>query len=636
MTRSLRCAPRSGTVVPTLLLSTLFAACLPDRFRDGDSAIDSGADRSDIDATSADSADTSAPQDGADASDASMDVPADNATVSDAADVFSADTMNDATDDAREAGADGGACAPCTANEACVAGACVARNCQGVRERIVMMGGSTADTTTMIDPDGAGPESAFSVHCADLATTPKEYIAVPPATNRRVNVNEGGCDNWTTEWSRVRLLIDTSGARPAYAVDAADFRFTNDIANAACRSSAGFQAVRVTQPNSVGRRLWGVAESCTFSGFNNYAQVDLLGTGFRFPAERFRRYKFETYSAVQAGLFVVPQSAYSYRVAAEAMCGAAVPYEFDRVSDGLPAYGMDTGYPPEFIATFRVPIERASTLAADPAPGSSCESPLPVNPIGWDISQSGVVTTFFGRFTSRAPTGAMCAPSGSPEALWIRVEVPAMTRRRLTAVSSTAADTAGLRVVDRCDGTCSLVNTTVGLPGRTSVMLDNSTGATARTFVIAVNANNASSITDLGNPRVSFFTQTVEPASCFSVTVPNAGTTLVPPSQDAPVDGFVASGRRVTFRTTLAQCATGSILEYCQNPTCTMSLCGSIPCRIDVPAATPEFTVSFPQAGRYYWRMKSVRRWMPAVSPETEYDPIPVGNPGPMRAIDVP
>lgn len=630
-------------VVPTLLLSTLFAACLPDRFRDGDGAIDSGADRSDLDATdatdvtSADSADTGAMQDVADVLDGSMDASDADATapMSDAADATSGDAA-DSGADARDAASEAGVCATlCTANEACVAGACVARNCQGVRERIALVDGGVADTTAMIDPDGAGPESAFSVLCADMASAPKEYIPVPAATNRRVNVGEAApCSEWTTQWSHVRLLIDTSGGRTSYAVDAADFRFATDVVTPACRADATFTNVRSMQPSSIARRIWSVSEACSYNGLNNFAEADLTGSGFRFPADRARRFKFEPFSSGQATLFVIPQSAYSYRIAGDAICGRVVPFEFDRAPAGLPDVTTGAGYAPEFIATFRVPIERAAHPTMDAAPGSSCDTPLPVNPIGWDLSWSGVVTVPYSAFRGTAPSGAGCSPSGSTQAVWVSVELPPMTMRRLTAVSTTAADYTGLRLVDRCDGTCSTVVTSVGLPGRTSVVLDNSTGATARTFVIAVNAETVASVS--GTARVFFVTQPVEPMSCFDVTVANAATRLAAPTQNAPADSAVATSRRVTFRTTLPECATGSVLEYCTNASCTTSLCGSMPCRIDVPAATPEFTVSFPQAGTFYWRVKSVRRWMPAAMGEFEYDPIPVGAPGPTRAIVVP
>ncbi len=605
------------------------SACLPERFRPASDSGDAEA-RDDValaDRTVIEAAIDVAVMDDVAAPDARPDALSD-ATVESGADA-TVESGADATPDAARDAApdvivDSGVCAlACTANAACVASACVARNCQGVKEIALARGDSWSERSATIDPDGAGPETAINVFCAnDGAGEPREYLDVSSATNHAETPDlNPGCGLWRTNWSRVRLLIEQRGASTTYAIDSSDFRFTTDTVDAGCRSGTWYQGNRIANPNSPFHRMYGVGNACEYRSLRQFFRADLRGTGFRFPPDRVSRYKIANFSSGQANSFVFSEGAYGYRVSVDATCGGIVPIEWDTGGPGEPAPPAGLSVPPEQSSTWRIPILRAQTPSADPAPGSACATPIPAAPIGSDRRRSGVFQSFFSAISGPAPDGAGCNPDpGVTRALWISVEVPAGEQRRFVS-ESPLSHTTVIRRVESCSNVCADRSGPSGDGiGQPFVMLDNRMGATPRTFMLAVSPRNSASFT-VPNLFATFVVQPVLDASCHLVTNANAATTLGAPTMIAPAAGAVAS-RTVTVEWSLGRCATGAYVEHCRDRFCNSSYCMDrgmpIPCTTHIPAMSPRFDLHFREPGRYFLRMRSLRFWIPAYLPPTE------------------
>ncbi|MBL8685079.1 MAG: hypothetical protein JNK05_38235 [Myxococcales bacterium] len=599
------------------VVALAFGACLPERFR------------SPTDATSQDTTREDVTSDRAVEDTTVVDVPTNDVPEMDAADVVvdvATDTLRDAATessaDVADVASDTGTCAaPCTANSACVSGTCVARSCLGVRE---LRMGSATDGEYTIDPDGAGAETPFTVYCADLASTPREYLSVDPSRNilRTVDSNTipvtstNDCGNWDTRWSRVRLLIDTRGASPTYAIDAGDFRFVSETVAPACMSGNLFRTTRLNMANNPYHRIYGAPHACEYRGLNQYFRGNLSNTGFRFPPDRVSRYKIENFSSGQANSFAMWEGAYGYVVAVDAQCGSLVPVEWDRGSPGEPAAAADGTPPTAQSDTWRIPIVRATTPDADPPPGASCNNPIVTAPLGSDLRRSGLFQAKFSTLPGMAPTGASCESAGMPaEAVWLSVEVPAMTQRRLVAESGNT-DPVILRVVNACGGDCTTVSTTSTIPssGTTSVVLDNRMNPMARTFYVAASSRSSSS--RFGERAMNFVVQRVEP-SCHSI-IPGTPAGLSLPT----LNGTSVDGRRLTLDWSLGACATGAYAEICRDAGCSTSYCGggsAVPCSYHMPAMSPRFDINFRSAGTYYVRLRSLRFWIPGAGGEPVY-----------------
>lgn len=624
---------RYSVMASVVLFAT--GACLPERFRSATDASDDSAARSDgtsmPDRVATDGAadviaiDDVATMDAPSADDARADSMADST-----ADSMTAlpDARPDAAPDAiADAAPDAAVCAGgCTANSACVSGACVARNCQGVQELRARGSMPLDDDNYSIDPDGAGAETSFTVFCAGLAGTAREYLPVDPSLNilRTVDSNTvpptsmNDCGAWDTRWSRVRLLIDTSGASPKYAIDSSDFRYTTESVAATCQTGTLYQTTRSPMANNPYHRMYGVSHACEYRSLNQYFRGSLINTGFRFPADRVSHYKIENYSSGQANTFAQWEGAYGYVVSVDAQCGSIVPIDWDRGAGGEPAAAADGTPPTAQSLTWRIPIVRAATLGADPAYGATCSTPVVTASIGSDVRRSGLFQARYSALPGTAPTGASCQSAGMPsEALWLSVEVPAMSQRRLVAESSNV-DPAILRVVNACGGDCTTVSAPSTLPvsGTTFVILDNRTNPMPRTFYVAASARNASS--RVGNGTMNFVVQRVDEAACHSI-LPGMPGTLSNPT----LNSVTPDGRRLTIDWSLGTCATGAYVEVCRDATCSTSYCFDrstpIPCSYHIPAMSPRFDINFRESGTYFVRMRSLRFWMPGAAGEPVY-----------------
>jgi hypothetical protein len=125
------------------------------------------------------------------------------------------------------------------------------------------------DGPYVIDPDGDGPIRSFRVWCADMATTPAEYLELPAQTaaNFATYASGGGCTcpPSTRVWQRVRIDPAT------LVVETSDRRFSTFLGDTAC----------IETLNCVhGRKLnWGMAGSCVTNGDRSgRGNLDLTGT----------------------------------------------------------------------------------------------------------------------------------------------------------------------------------------------------------------------------------------------------------------------------------------------------------------------------------------------------------------------
>lgn len=615
------------------LVTLALGACLPSRFRAASDATNEDSSREDV-ATADDRSATDA------TTDAIMDVTMiDDVTVLDApsdttiaatdgrSDVFS-DAPAESGSDADAAPApDGATCSTaCTANSACVAGACVARSCRGVQELRNLAGLGLSDSDYTIDPDGAGPETPFSVYCADLAMTPLEYLSVSPGQNvlRTVDSNTipvtstNDCGAWETRWTRVRLLIDRSGSSPKYAIDSSDFRFVNETIDPPCASGNLYRTTRTNMVRNPYHRMYGVSHACEYRGLNQHFRANIANTGFRFPPDRISRFKIENYSSGQANSFAMWEGAYGFVIGVDAQCGSIVPIEWDRGGPGEPPAAADGTPPIAQSSTWRIPIVRSVTMDADPAPGASCAQPVITAPLGSDLRRSGLFQARFSALPGSAPTGANCQNSGLPsEAVWLSVEVPAMTQRRLVAESN-PSDPAILRVVNACGGDCAQVSapSTIPMSGTTFVILDNSANPAARTFLVAASSRNGSS--RFGTNFMNFVVQRVDVPACNSV-LPSNSTGLGLPS----LTNTSVNGRTLTLSWSLGTCATGAYAELCTDAACTTSYCSNgrdpVPCSYHMPAMSPTFDINFRTSGTFFVRLRSLRFWIPGSAGEPVY-----------------
>ncbi|MFO0558558.1 MAG: hypothetical protein U0269_11120 [Polyangiales bacterium] len=623
---------RHSAMIALVALSA--GACLPERFRSASDAADDGASRDD----GAAMPDRSTPEASADVAPiddvVSMDSIEDSmSSLPDARPDALADALADATieagaDAVADARPDAAVCAPsCSANSACVAGACVARSCLGVRETRMAAGMGLTDGDYTIDPDGVGAEAPFTVYCADLATvTPREYLPVEPLQNllRTLDSNtqpptsSNDCGVWETRWSKVRLLIDTTGASPKYAIDSSDFRFTSEIVDPRCTSGRLYTVTRTMMTNNPYHRIYGVSHACEYRSLNQFFRSSLRNTGFRFPSDRVSRYKIENYSSGQANTFARWEGAYGYVVSVDAQCGSIVPVEWDRGAPDEPAADPDGTPPTAQSLTWRIPIVRAATPSSDPAPGASCANPIVTAPIGSDLRRSGLFQSLFSALPGMAPTGASCQSAAMPaEAVWLSVEVPAMSQRRLVAEASNV-DPAILRVVNACGGDCSQVSapSTVPNAGTSFVILDNSTNPAPRTFYVAASARSPASM--LGTGFMNFVVQRVDVPACNPVVPGSPGGLAIP-----SLNGTTVNGRRLTLDWSLGTCATGAYAEVCADSTCSVSFCSNggraVPCSYHMPAMSPRFDINFRTSGTYYVRLRSLRFWIPGAAGEPVY-----------------
>jgi len=242
-------------------------------------------------------------------------------------------------------------------------------------------------------------------------------------------------------------------------------------------------------------------------------------------------------------------------------------------------------------------------------------APVVTAPLGSDLRRLGLFQARFSGLPGTAPTGANCQSAGMPsEALWLSVEVPAMSQRRLIAEASNV-DSAILPVVSACGGDCSSVSAPSSLPmsGTTFVILDNRTNPMPRTFHVAASARNASS--RFGNATMNFVVQRVDEPARHSILLGMPGTLSVP-----TLNSTTPSARRLTLDWSLGTCATGAYVEVCRDPTCSSSYCGgTLPCSYHVPARSPRFDINFRESGAYFVRMRSLRFWIPANRGEPMY-----------------
>ena len=140
------------------------------------------------------------------------------------------------------------------------------------------------------DPSAADGEYEITVHgrtvtvwCADLATTPVEYLPLPAGGTENVGRYVADADNWpgttvVTQYTRVRLGLPATAAAP-FTVDATDRRFA---------TSTGSISGPAGSPTSAD---WGAGSACSHpwgeDQVDGTGRVDLTGTPFGISSDSF-------------------------------------------------------------------------------------------------------------------------------------------------------------------------------------------------------------------------------------------------------------------------------------------------------------------------------------------------------------
>lgn len=613
-----------------LLVSCALEACLSDRFIEADADADIDArlndareDGSTVDAVDAredgDAGSMMDVSDDADAMDtgvldAANDAP-DTAITDTGADVATADTRTDGCVGPTNPDASSPACAACVGDTYCAAatGPCVPRSCAGERARRTAVCAPLTDGLVTIDPDGAGGDDAFSVFCRDLASAnPREYLPLDPDYNySRIPI--GGCgaaNELTTRFQRVRLLIDRSGARPRYEALASDVAFSDDAPASACPAIVTLRGT----PRSF-NNLWATANSCGYS-FERGARVDLRSTGFVLPSDFSARYRstLVRYGANWTGAFVDSPAGYNLRAAGDCALSAPEAWHMGVVGGPIP-YDLGTNFADEVLASLRVPLVKVNGGAPTQRIGDSCANPIPLllGPMDVGYSWGRAVGVEPATSTATVPADASCRTVSSSQPLrYLSVTVPA--RERYVVIAAPRLDHEPnsakpvLRLHDCASSTCVASSAWTGARSRPELVLDNTTSASERTFVLSVSSVDANYLAEAPRHTIHVFARP-DIAACASLTA----TDLVAPVPVAPADASSTSAREVRFAWTLPMCTYGAVLDIASNSTFTSSPCrdGSTVapfCRYEIPPGATEATIPLPRTsgfapGTYYWRL---------------------------------